>query len=182
MPEELITIITPAQCRAARALLGMNQGDLAKLSGVGTKTIADFEREAGRVLSSRTLTAIRQAFEKQGVQILGNSGVRALPDPFLRKAYQMAPSLIPDIYMHTLNAVAGDYAFDFMAVTTDGKRVIVQVLKAGKHNPGQISRALEKKFAERCIVISEEEIPMGQLLQGVEYWRLMPGDLFQRYA
>ena len=58
----------PAQCRAARALLGWSQGQLAEASGVATKTIADFERE-DRSPYERTLNDIHQALARAGVSI-----------------------------------------------------------------------------------------------------------------
>ncbi len=71
--------ITPAQCRAARALLAWSQGDLEASSGVARKTIADFEREA-REPYCRTLDAIRTTMEAVGVEFIpengGGAGVR----------------------------------------------------------------------------------------------------------
>jgi transcriptional regulator with XRE-family HTH domain len=75
--------ISPAQCRAARGLLGWSQSDLSKASKTATKTIADFER-AAREPYPRTLQDVRSALEKAGVEFIdengGGAGVR------LRKA------------------------------------------------------------------------------------------------
>ena len=57
---------SPAQCRAARALIGWSQADLHAAAKVAKKTIADFEREA-RQPYPRTLAAIRAALEAAGV-------------------------------------------------------------------------------------------------------------------
>ena len=57
---------SPAQCRAARALIGWSQADLHAAAKVAKKTIADFEREA-RQPYPRTLAAIRAALEEAGV-------------------------------------------------------------------------------------------------------------------
>lgn len=77
-------VITPAQCRAGRGLIRLSQADLAKAAEVGTKTVADFEREVERQLNHRTLKALRTALEKNGVEFIaengGGAGVR------LRKA------------------------------------------------------------------------------------------------
>lgn len=71
--------ITPGQCRAARALIGLSQGDVAKASAVSEKTLADFEREA-RKPYARTLAAIQAALEAAGVEFIpengGGAGVR----------------------------------------------------------------------------------------------------------
>ena len=71
--------ISPAQCRAARGLLGWSQLDLSKASRTATKTIADFERGA-REPYPRTLEDVRGAIEQAGVEFIdengGGSGVR----------------------------------------------------------------------------------------------------------
>jgi transcriptional regulator with XRE-family HTH domain len=70
--------ISPAQCRAARALLDWQQRDLAKKSGVSKQAILQFER--GRRASwPRTLDDLREAFEDAGVEFLdAQVGVRGL--------------------------------------------------------------------------------------------------------
>jgi transcriptional regulator with XRE-family HTH domain len=73
--------MSPAQCRAARALLNWSQADLANASGVATKTIADFERNE-RTPYGRTLDDIREAFEIAALEFTNgnNPGVRARGD------------------------------------------------------------------------------------------------------
>jgi transcriptional regulator with XRE-family HTH domain len=68
---------TPAQCRAARALLNWSQATLAETSKVATKTVADFEREV-RTPYDRTIADIRRALEAAGVEFTngGQPGVR----------------------------------------------------------------------------------------------------------
>lgn len=57
--------ILPTQVRAARALIGWSQKDLAKISGVGVSTIRAFE--AGRRdASAKHLLAFRKAFHRKG--------------------------------------------------------------------------------------------------------------------
>ncbi len=75
--------ITPAQCRAARALLNWSQTQLEASSRVAKKTIADFEREA-RSPYPRTIEAICTALETAGVEFIaengGGAGVRLRKD------------------------------------------------------------------------------------------------------
>jgi transcriptional regulator with XRE-family HTH domain len=68
---------TPAQCRAARALLDWSQSDLASASKVATKTIVNFERQ-DRNPYARTLDDIRAALEAAGVEFTNGErpGVR----------------------------------------------------------------------------------------------------------
>ena len=58
--------MTPAQCRAARALLGLTQPELAVGAGLGLSTIVDFEKGRRRV-SADAVKAIQQALERAGI-------------------------------------------------------------------------------------------------------------------
>jgi transcriptional regulator with XRE-family HTH domain len=71
--------ISPAQCRAARALLSWRQDELEEASGVAKKTIADFERGA-RAPRAGTLASIQATLEAAGIEFIdengGGAGVR----------------------------------------------------------------------------------------------------------
>ncbi len=73
-------VISAAQCKAARALVGLSRTELAELSKVGARTLVDFEREA-RQPYDRTLADVRKALEAQGIIFIdedehGGPGVR----------------------------------------------------------------------------------------------------------
>jgi transcriptional regulator with XRE-family HTH domain len=65
--------ISPAQCRAARALLGWTRDQLAQASEVGPRTLMDFERRT-RDPHRRTISDIRRAFEEAGVIFIDENG------------------------------------------------------------------------------------------------------------
>jgi transcriptional regulator with XRE-family HTH domain len=67
--------LSPAQCRAARALLNWSQEDLVRRSRITKKTIADFERGATQP-RLQTLAQIRTAFDAAGVEFLNGNGLR----------------------------------------------------------------------------------------------------------
>jgi transcriptional regulator with XRE-family HTH domain len=71
--------VSSAQVRAARALLGMTQGQLANAAGLGLSTVVDFEK-GRRQVSDETVEAIRKALERAGVEFVhengGGEGVR----------------------------------------------------------------------------------------------------------
>jgi predicted nucleotidyltransferase/DNA-binding XRE family transcriptional regulator len=58
--------LTPQACRAGRALVNIDQGELARRAGIARPTIADFERGARRPRIA-TLRALRSALERAGV-------------------------------------------------------------------------------------------------------------------
>ena len=66
-------MITPAQIRAARALLGWKQTDLAKKSGISEISIKNIERGTTDPRSS-TLGAIQGAFAKAGLEFIEPGG------------------------------------------------------------------------------------------------------------
>lgn len=66
-------MMTPSQCRAARALVSMSQDELAARSQVAKRTIASFEGETRRPYE-RTVDAIRAALEAAGVEFIAENG------------------------------------------------------------------------------------------------------------
>lgn len=62
-----------SQIRAARALLGASQEELAKVVGTSTKTIRRAEAGEGKV-AKETLAAIRAALEAAGVEFIAENG------------------------------------------------------------------------------------------------------------
>jgi transcriptional regulator with XRE-family HTH domain len=65
-------MITAAQMRAARALLGIDQRSLAELSGVSLPTIQRMEASEGNVRGVvDTLTKVVEALTAAGVELIG---------------------------------------------------------------------------------------------------------------
>ncbi|QDM24564.1 transcriptional regulator [Tardiphaga sp. vice154] len=71
--------MSPAQCRAARALLELTQPELAKHSSMGLSTIVDFEKSRRRI-SSSSIAILKNTLERLGIQFIdengGGAGVR----------------------------------------------------------------------------------------------------------
>lgn len=66
-------MITAAQLRAARALLGIDQKALAELAGVSLPTIQRMEGSAGTVRGVvDTLTKVVEALDGAGIELIGN--------------------------------------------------------------------------------------------------------------
>lgn len=66
-----IPIISPAQCRAARAYLDLTLRQLAKLAGMGAKTISRFETGIKRPADA-TLRKLIGALYDQGIEVVGS--------------------------------------------------------------------------------------------------------------
>ena len=67
-------MITSAQMRAGRALLGMDQKQLAETSGVSLPTIQRMEASDGNVRGVvDTLMKVIDAFERLGVEMIGEN-------------------------------------------------------------------------------------------------------------
>jgi transcriptional regulator with XRE-family HTH domain len=72
-------MITPSQCRAARALLKWSQQELANQAQVGIVTVRQFEGEAAEPRRA-TVAVIQGALEQAGIVFIaednGGHGVR----------------------------------------------------------------------------------------------------------
>lgn len=66
-------MLQPSQIRAARALLGWQQGELARRAGIGLATIQRLERAPDGVLMAHvsTLMKLIACFEAAGITFLG---------------------------------------------------------------------------------------------------------------
>ncbi len=65
-------MITSAQMRAARALLGFDQKKLAELSGLSVPTIQRMEASPGNVRGVvDSLIRVIEAFDEAGVELIG---------------------------------------------------------------------------------------------------------------
>ena len=79
-------MITSAQIRAARALLDWSRSDLSENSGIGFSSMLRLESAYGVPGAQfKTLEAIKNTFEKAGVEFIGTpeegAGVRWKPKP-----------------------------------------------------------------------------------------------------
>lgn len=67
-------MITSAQMRAARALLGIDQRQLAEMSGVSLPTIQRMEASDGTVRGViDTLTKVVEALNVAGIELIGDN-------------------------------------------------------------------------------------------------------------
>jgi transcriptional regulator with XRE-family HTH domain len=65
---------TPAQIRAARALMGLSQAEVAERAGISVPTIKRAEADRGIRVSADVMASIRRALEKAGVIFVEENG------------------------------------------------------------------------------------------------------------
>jgi transcriptional regulator with XRE-family HTH domain len=86
-------MLTPAQLRAARALLGIDQKDLAERAGVSLPTIQRMESSQGYVRGVvDTLTKVVMALEAAGVELIGDHAPSAGAGRGVRLKQAAAPA------------------------------------------------------------------------------------------
>lgn len=74
----MVAMITSAQMRAARALLGIDQRALAEMSGVSLPTIQRMEASDGNVRGViDTLVKVVEAFDRAGIDLIGEGATSA---------------------------------------------------------------------------------------------------------
>ena len=72
-------MITAAQIRAARALLGLDQRRLAEAAGLSLPTIQRMEGSAGQVRGNvESLVRVVEALEKAGIELIGEGASSAV--------------------------------------------------------------------------------------------------------
>jgi transcriptional regulator with XRE-family HTH domain len=69
----MLKIMSPSQCRGARALLDMTQPQLANGAQVGLSTVVDFERER-RSVSKEAIEKMQKALEAAGIEFIEENG------------------------------------------------------------------------------------------------------------
>ncbi|MET0942746.1 MAG: helix-turn-helix transcriptional regulator [Mesorhizobium sp.] len=69
-------MMTAAQMRAARAMLGIDQRQLAEMAGVSVPTIQRMESSEGTVRGVvESLTKVVEALDRAGVELIGDNAV-----------------------------------------------------------------------------------------------------------
>jgi len=67
-------MMTAAQMRAARAMLGIDQRQLAEMAGVSVPTIQRMERSQGTVRGMiESLTRVVEALDRAGIVLIGEN-------------------------------------------------------------------------------------------------------------
>ena len=78
-------MLSVQQVKAARALLGWSQRDLAEASGISLPTIGRLESKDGPLAAyQRTSDALRDAFDRAGIEFLADGAASPAGGPGVR--------------------------------------------------------------------------------------------------
>lgn len=130
-------MITPAQIRAARSMLGWSAAQLSKSAEITVNGINKIER--GRVNAQRdTLERLQAVFEEHGVEFLPGFGLREKNrKATLIRGLSANNDLAIDVY-ETLKDIGGELLIiadeDISSKNLDPKILSEQVLKRKEHN------------------------------------------------
>lgn len=99
---------TLEQIRAARALLGWNQTELAEAAGLSQTGIARIENGTNQP-NTHTLKKIEAAFDKADIEFISNTGVKKRESSFrILKGREGMHIFMDDLY-HTMKAEGGEF-------------------------------------------------------------------------
>ncbi|AXX98074.1 hypothetical protein [Profundibacter amoris] len=93
-----MNVISPKQCRAARALLDITRADLSQISSVSSAAIGGFETEATTPRAA-SISLVRAALEGKGIEFLDDDGVRERKNTVrVYKGEKIHRQLLDEIY------------------------------------------------------------------------------------
>ena len=141
-----IFLITPAQCRMARAFLNWSQPELAKRCGLATMTISKFEKDDGTTPETKTVEKIAVVFQMAGVSFFEDGGVKPKDNLVtVLEGPDANARLLEDIY-DTLKGTGGEVLIAGLteynpAVNPEGHAFV----------KGHIQRLMESGISERIL-------------------------------
>lgn len=159
------TIMTPDQCRAARALLGWKRSDLAEKSEVSERSLVSFEGGKAKLLRANH-RAVAVAFEAAGLEFIPG-GVRSArapdadpepatvePEPVPVTTAPPEPPLLSDETAQTIEAIRLDWG---LASWTETVRQLVQSGIASYRSPPSIGQIVPGDLAQAVVDFAADE-------------------------
>jgi transcriptional regulator with XRE-family HTH domain len=151
-------MISPAQCRAARALLNWSQPELAEICGVHVQTVSTFESGAGSPTRT-TLLKIHESLIKAGIDFLPNHGVAVATDKYFPS--QKYGEVLDDVY-NSLN---------------NGDEVLFQHADDRESSPEVMNKL--SKLAEKGIKMRATTTQRNDKRRSDRSYRVLPQEYFE---
>jgi transcriptional regulator with XRE-family HTH domain len=163
-------MVTINQIRAARALLGWNQDELAEHAGLSLATVANIEQGRGK-MRGHTLDAVRTSFERAGVEFTPEPGVRLRREKFNFRILEGDDAIFElwnDIVL-TLGATGGEVLMSGISEQT-------WLAKYKKEMTANILRQRALKIYPRVLLAEGDNL----VIIGSATYRAVPKFLFQQ--
>lgn len=143
-------MVTNKQIRAARAMLGWSQDDLAKASGVSRPTLNNFENDVATPKTS-TLELMKKALEEKGILFLDGQGVRLSEER---------------VWVIDRTATGQELFEDILSHINDGDEILWNGVDEAQAGPGVWGFAdfdvqMEKKGGQQRVLIAEGDTHMS---------------------
>lgn len=144
-------MITIAQCRAARGLLGWTQQDLAKACGMSKTAINNFEKGNSHI-KSESLLGVEKAFEKAGILFGINDSIAKRQD---KSEILNSPLALAELLQ------------DILSSLHDGDEILclnAEIRKTLPMEEGHLKNFLQeiqrRKIKTRIITSSQDKAPL----------------------
>ncbi len=161
-------MVSISQIKAARALLNWKQADLAAISGVSVPAIAKIESGQGNPRQT-TMTLLQNAFEKSGIDFLGEHGVDQRQERFSIETLYGRDALYK--IMDDINQVCFETKTELLLSNLD-ERVFMKLY--GKQMKPILQKRQSLNIATRALVKEGETY----FLMPLEWHRTVPKILF----
>ena len=162
-------MITVKQIKAARALLGWKQSDLAKRCGYSLPAINNIEREISTP-KSETLEVIKQCFEENGIEFNDQTGVN-LKGEQLRilklDGTEGLQKLLDDVY----STLQRETQKEVLIFGVNEKQFSQRL---GKNLKAHIERLKKADISERLLISESDDF----LVTDKKSYRRLPQDVF----
>lgn len=165
---------TIEQIRAARALIGWSQGELAEEAGLSQTGIARIENGTNQPNSS-TIAKITAAFDKADIEFIGESGVKKrVGEVRTLRGADGFKEFMGDVY-ETVSAQGGEIC----VFNVDEKNWIKWMGQDGYERHAQKMKNIQKPYNFKIIV---EENDWFFIASEVAEYRWFPKELFDKQS
>jgi transcriptional regulator with XRE-family HTH domain len=164
-------IISPLQCRGARAILNLSRSELAELSGVAAATIGTFETESAETRAN-IISRLRTALESAGAEFLDTDGVKMKGDTIRTYEGKNVHRLLLDEIYHDLKETGGE--------------ILLKGLTEKKWDEGDseaflknhLDRLIKANITERILVSEEDTVYVAPK----HWYRKIPAKYFSLHT
>ncbi len=161
-------MITLSQIRAARALLGWTQENLAQAAGLSLPSINNLERGLYSP-RSETLGAIKSALEQGGIEFIERNGLRLREDEHAVVSFT-GPHFIRDLDQDILSVLQGPDD-EILGLFNDDRKWMDY---AGLTNPVYVEAREKRGWRERFLIADTADF----ITSPAEAYRVLPAATF----